>query len=124
MPSEVASLDFGRVVLVPFPFTSQAISKQRPAVVVSSRGYNLERPDLIMMAITSQLRPSPAFGEVWLRQWQGAGLLKPSAVKPVIATLEQRLVIRTLGVLAAEDEDALRQALDQIIGAPASPPAG
>ena len=41
------------------------------------------------MAITSQLRPTPALGEVWLRHWQGAGLLKPSAVKPVFATLEQ-----------------------------------
>ncbi|MGH6972720.1 MAG: type II toxin-antitoxin system PemK/MazF family toxin, partial [Caulobacteraceae bacterium] len=75
--------EFGDVVLVPFPFTSQAASKQRPAAVVSSGAYNLERPDIMLMAITSQLRPTPALGEVWLRHWQGAGLLKPSAVKPV-----------------------------------------
>ena len=78
-------MQFGDVVLVPFPFTSQVASKQRPAVIISSRAYNLERPDLIIMAITSQLRPTPLLGEVWLRQWQSAGLLKPSAVKPVIA---------------------------------------
>ncbi|HEV2365420.1 MAG TPA: type II toxin-antitoxin system PemK/MazF family toxin [Caulobacteraceae bacterium] len=72
--------EFGDVVLVPFPFTSQTASKQRPAVVISSRAYGLERPDLMLMAITSQLRPTPALGEVWLRHWQGAGLLKPSAV--------------------------------------------
>jgi mRNA interferase MazF len=29
-------LEFGDVVLVPFPFTSQAASKKRPAVIVSS----------------------------------------------------------------------------------------
>jgi mRNA interferase MazF len=108
--------EFGDVVLVPFPFTNQTASKQRPAVVVSSRAYGLERPDLMLMAITSQLRPTPALGEVWLRQWQGAGLLKPSAVKPVIATLEQGLVIRQLGTLDAEDQAALRAALGQIIG--------
>lgn len=108
--------EFGDVVLVPFPFTSQAASKQRPAVVISSRAYGLARPDLIMMAITSQLRPTPAPGEVWLHRWQGAGLLKPSAVKPVIATLEQGLVIRQLGVLEAADQDALRAAIGQIIG--------
>ena len=108
--------EFGDVVLVPFPFTSQASSKQRPAVVVSSRSYSDERPDLIMMAVTSQLRPSPAFGEVWLRQWRAAGLLKPSAVKPVIATLEQRLVIRSLGALAIEDQNALRRIMSTIIG--------
>ena len=108
--------EFGDVVLVPFPFTNQTASKQRPAVIVSSRAYNVERPDLIMMAVTSQLRPTPALGEVWLRQWQAAGLLKPSAVKPVFATLEQGLVIRRLGALAPEDQDALRLAIGQIIG--------
>ena len=85
-PTKPQALSFGAIVLVPFPFTIQAASKQRPAVIVSSRAYNLERPDLVMMAVTSQLRPTPAFGEVWLRHWQGAGLLKPSAVKPVFAT--------------------------------------
>jgi mRNA interferase MazF len=116
MPFEFGPPEFGHVVLVPFPFTSQAASKQRPAVVVSSRAYGLERPDLMLMAITSQLRPTPTLGEVWLRHWQGAGLIKPSAVKPVIATLEQGLVIRALGALDAEDQDALRQAIGQIIG--------
>jgi mRNA interferase MazF len=108
--------EFGDVVLVPFPFTSQTASKQRPAVVVSSRAYAMERPDLVLMAITSQLRPAPAIGETWLKQWQAAGLLKPSAVKPVIATLEQGLVIRQLGRLADEDQAALHAAVGQIIG--------
>ena len=115
-PAKPQALSFGAIVLVRFPFTSQAASKQRPAVIVSSRAYNLERPDLMLMAITSQLRPTPALGEVWLRHWQGAGLLKPSAVKPVIATLEQGLVIRSLGALNAEDQAALRAALGKIIG--------
>jgi mRNA interferase MazF len=79
--------EFGDVVLVPFPFTSQAASKKRPAAVVSNRAYNIARPDVVVMAITSQRRPSPAPGEIWVGEWQAAGLLKPSAVKPVFATL-------------------------------------
>lgn len=63
------------------------------------------------MAITSQLRPSPGPGEVSVGQWQAAGLLKPSAVKPVFATLEQALVIRQLGTLSAGDQTALRNAI-------------
>jgi len=43
----------------PFPFTSQRASKKRPAVVVSNRAYCTTRPDLIVMAVTSQLRPDP-----------------------------------------------------------------
>jgi mRNA interferase MazF len=101
---------------VPFPFTDQTASKQRPAVVISTAAYNAARPDIILMAVTSQLRASAAFGEVWLGDWQAAGLLKPSAVKPVIATLEASLVIRQLGALVPDDANALRSALDAIIG--------
>lgn len=101
---------------MPFPFTDQTTSKQRPAVFVSSRAYNLARPDLVVMAVTSQLRASPAPGEVWITEWRTAGLLKPSAVKPVFATIEQLLVMRPLGTLAAVDQIALRQAITEVIG--------
>jgi mRNA interferase MazF len=108
--------DFGDVVLVPFPFTNQRASKKRPTVVVSNRAYSTARPDLIVMAITSQLRPNPRLGEISISHWQVAGLLKPSVVKPVFATLEQRLVLRRLGVLADDDGAALRKAISEIIG--------
>lgn len=39
-----APFEFGTVVLVPFPFTTQTRSKRRPAVVVSNRAYNAARP--------------------------------------------------------------------------------
>ena len=107
---------FGDVVLVPFPFTSQIASKKRPAVVVSTEAYNRARPDVVVMAITSQLRSDPIFGEVWLAEWQTAGLIKPSAIKPVFATLEQALVLRQLGTLGANDQAALRNAISEIIG--------
>ena len=108
--------DFGDVVPVPFPFTSQAASKKRPAVIVSNGAYNTARPDIVVMAITSQLRASPDLGEVWIGQWQAANLLRPSAIKPVFATLEQTLIIRRLGALAAADQAALRKAIGDILG--------
>lgn len=67
--------DFGDVVLVPFPFTNQKASKQRPAVVVSARGYNTAKPDIVIMAITSQLHPSGTLGEVWIADWREANSL-------------------------------------------------
>jgi len=108
--------DFGDVVLVPFPFTSQISTKKRPAVVVSSRAYNTGKSDVILMAITSQLRANAILGEVWLHDWNGAGLLKPSAIKPVFATLEQSLIIRRLGALAQTDRESLRQGIKLIVG--------
>lgn len=108
--------EFGDVLLVPFPFTSQAASKKRPAAVVSNRAYNTAKLDVVVMAITSQLRPNPALGEVWIDQWQAAGLIKPSAVKPVFATLERALVLRQLGRLSDGDQAALRKANAETLG--------
>jgi mRNA interferase MazF len=64
------ALRFGDVIVVPFPFNDQTTIKRRPAVVISSERCNLERPDLILMAITSQLRPTPTVGEVAVVHWQ------------------------------------------------------
>ena len=68
------------------------------------------------MAITSQFRPTTSLGEVWIGHWQAANLLKPSAIKPVFATLEQRLIRRHLGVLHEEDQSALRKSIYALVG--------
>lgn len=109
------SYAFGDVILVPFPFTDQSTAKQRPAAVISGRRYNGQRPDLVLMAITSQVRASLAFGEVPVSDWQAAGLLKPSVFKPLSATIEQAFVIKRLGRLSAGDADALRSAIETIV---------
>jgi mRNA interferase MazF len=107
---------FGDIVLVPFPFTDQSATKRRPAVVVSSDSYDARRPDIVLMAVTSQLRPSLGFGEVAVTDWKKAGLIKPGAVKPILTTIEKKLVLKRLGRLQAIDEKALRQALQSILG--------
>ena len=112
----MTAYNFGAVILVPFPFTDQTQSKQRPAVIVSAARYHAERPDLILMPITSQVRSPAAFGEASVHDWQSAGLLKPSVIKPVIATLAQTLVIKVLGQLSAPDQQALKATLDTLIG--------
>jgi mRNA interferase MazF len=110
------ALGFGDVIVVPFPFTDQTAIKRRPAVVVSSEAYNRERPDIILIAITSQVRPAPTIGEAGIVEWRAAGLLKPSVIKPLVATIEASLVIRRLGTLNSADQRALRQVLAAILG--------
>lgn len=112
----MTGFEFGDVVLVPFPFTDQSAAKKRPAVVISSAAYHQVRPDLIIMAITSQVRPVQTVGEVIVQDWQGAGLLKPSAIKPVITTIERGLIIHQLGQLKEGDRAALSRAIEQILG--------
>lgn len=106
--------EFGDVVLVPFPFTDQTATKKRPAVVVSSPRYNAERPDLIVMAVTSQVRAENRF-DIVLADWQRANLLKPSVVKPIIATIEKGLVIKSLGRFSEPDKKMLAEGLRAIL---------
>lgn len=108
--------EFGDIVLVPFPFTDQSTTKRRPAVVISSPAYHRQRPDLIIMAITSQALTPDMVGEVAVQDWRGAGLLKPSVLKPVLTTMDPALILKKLGRLATPDQTRLHQALAQILG--------
>lgn len=108
--------NFGDIVLVPFPFTDQSTTKKRPAVVVSSFPYNVGRNDLIIMAITSRLHQIDKLGEKLVIDWQGAGLLKPSVFKPILATIMNTLVLKQLGSLKDQDCHNLTSILQDIIG--------
>jgi mRNA interferase MazF len=48
--------------------------------------------------------------------WQGAGLIKASVLKPVFTTSEQGLVIRTMGTLSEADAKVLREVVGDVIG--------
>jgi mRNA interferase MazF len=68
-------------------------------------------PDLILIAVTSQVRTPLLFGEVMITDWQAAGLLKLSVIKPVLTTIQKDLVIRQLGNLASSDRQSLNDLL-------------
>ena len=108
--------DRGDVVLVPFPFSNQTITKKRPSVIVSSNVYNNTSSDIVIMAITGKTDKTFTIGECLIEDWQSAGLLKPSSIKPAISTIEQRLVLRKLGKLSPKDlilmENAIKEFLD------------
>ena len=93
----------GDIVLVPFPFSDQTTTKKRPAVIISSSLYNETSQDIIIMAVTSQTEKTSEIGECLIKNWKEAGLLKPSSFKPAISSIEQKLVLKKLGFLAADD---------------------
>ena len=105
----------GEVILVPFPFSNQTTTKQRPAVIVSSNEYNSKRADVIIAAITSSIN-AIWLGDYRLRDWKEAGLLKPSVVKASLATIQKDLIRRNLGTLTQTDFDGLTQSLIKILG--------
>ena len=108
--------NFGNVVLVGFPFTNLQTTKKRPAVIISNANYQNNRPDVILMAITSQIHASLPTGEALLNDWQCAGLVKPSVLKPLIATIEQDRIVKTMGQLSATDQHSLKKVIQNILG--------
>ena len=107
---------YGDIVLVTFPFTNLQVTKKRPAVIISSLSYNQTRPDFILMAITSQIKNERSIGEYILQDWQQAGLLKPSMIKPLIATLEQNKIVKNMGQLSNTDREMLNAIIQTILG--------
>ena len=107
---------FGSVVLVGFPFTNLQTTKKRPAVIINHINYQKQRPDIILMAITSRIRQPLTIGEALIQDWQIAGLAKPSLFKPLIATIARERVIKIMGQLTKEDQQTLQAIILEIIG--------
>lgn len=108
----------GEVILVPFPFSDQTAVKQRPALIISSDVYNQKSNDIIIMAITTRLfkgSENIEIGEFLIENWSDAGLLKPSSIKPVVATLEKSLIIKKLGSLSKTDLTKFEVVLKNIL---------
>jgi mRNA interferase MazF len=105
----------GIFLLVPFPFADQTTTKKRPAVVISSNSYNNTAPDIVIMAVTSQIEKTFGIGECLIKNWKEAGLLKPSSIKPAISTIEQKLVLKRLGKLSSDDLILMNSALKELL---------
>ncbi len=82
---------------------------------MSSDVYNAEYPDRILMGITSQTSSSPKVGDIMIADWQSAGILKASMIKPVITTIEKQLILKKLGRLQDVDIQSLKEGLIGII---------
>ena len=86
------------VVLLPIPFTDLTSRKVRPAVVIGKNGA-----DLFLVPISSVL----ANTDFPLTEWRAAGLNVPSGIKAQLATVEEKLVVKIIGRLAAGDLQTL-----------------
>lgn len=104
--------DSGEVVLVRFPFTDLSASKKRPAVVISTGDFSMKYGDAVVMALTSRRQENDLFR---LDDWQDAGLLKPTWIKPLVGTIALSLIGVRLGVLSVRDKKRVASILDAIM---------
>ena len=90
------------VVLLPIPFTDLTSRKVRPAIMLGRNGV-----DLFLAPISSQL----ANTDIPLKEWHAAGLNVPCGIKAQLAMVEEKLVVKIVGKLAASDRQLLNDRL-------------
>lgn len=104
------------VILVDIAFSGAVGYKRRPAVVISTEAFNKASIKLIVAAITSNLAPPMRPGDRLLPDWKESGLLKPSAMRGVLATVDQSDVVRKLGVLSRQDLTVIEEGIAEVLG--------
>jgi mRNA interferase MazF len=98
------SFSRGEVVLLPIPFTDLTSRKVRPAVVI---GNSSHPGDLFVVPISSVVQNV----DLMVQDWRSAGLNVPCGMKSQIATIEDRLVVKSVGLLSLQDSGALEKRL-------------
>ena len=89
------------LVVVPFPFSERVKTKRRPALVLSGRPFN-RNGHTVMAMVTTKRDPSWP-GDTPITDHQHAGLKRSCLVRFKLFTLDNRLILRKTGRLAAED---------------------
>ena len=105
----------GDVVLIGFVFSDESGKKLRPALVISSPAYNRARQEIVVAAITSNVRRR-LFGDHLISDWQGAGLLFPSLVTGIVRTIKRAMIGRRLGSMPKPDLEAFERELRRSLG--------
>lgn len=112
----MTSYNPGDVILVDIAFSGAVGYKRRPAVVISQDRFNTAGIKLIVAAITGNVSPPFRPGDTLLSDWKVAGLLKPSAVRGILATVDKSDIVRKLGALTPKDFSAVEQGIADILG--------
>ncbi len=102
-------------MLVGFVFSDESEKKLRPAVVISSAAYNRAREEVVVAAITSNVRRR-LFGDHMINNWKGAGLLFPSLVTGIFRTIKRTMIDRKLGAMPKTDLEAIDRYLSRSLG--------
>ncbi len=110
----MSAFDRYTVVRVPFPFTDRQAQKLRPAVVLSQPGFQRGCGHLLLAMITSAGQSS------WPLDWPvddlaAAGLPQPCLVRFKLFTLDERLVLGSLGALADADRSGVEAQLVKLL---------
>jgi mRNA interferase MazF len=100
----------GEIVLIPVPFSDLSLVKRRPVLVISYMSHNCTNNDMIVVAITSNLQQNGIVIET--KDLLAGELPRKSLIRcDKIYTLEQRIVIKQLGIVS---ESVMKKVISDI----------
>jgi len=106
----------GTVPFAEINFSGSIGRKNRPVVVLSVNAFHQAGSKLIVAGLTSNISPPFRPGDTLIGDWAGAGLVKPSAMRGLVTTIDQNEVVRRLGRLSPADFARVEQAVADIMG--------
>ena len=103
------------LLLVPFPFSDQSGRKVRPVLVLSNEGYNKSGEDLIVCAITSNLKTGKFTVIIDGKDLESGKLYQKSSIKvDGLLKISKNLIIKNIGVIGKNTFQKVRNILDDI----------
>ncbi|MEO0834654.1 MAG: type II toxin-antitoxin system PemK/MazF family toxin [Cyanobacteria bacterium J06642_3] len=99
------------VVVVPFPFTDSNKTKRRPALVLSSSSWTIDK-SIMAMITTSGHSPWPL--DMVIKDLGAAGINSPSKVRFKLFTLDNDLIIKQIGTLSKSDRTEISSRIKSI----------
>ena len=106
----------GTVLFTEVQFSGSVGSKRRPVVVLSTEEFHQAGSKIIVVGITSTVRPPFRPGDILLNDWLEAGLMKSSAVRAGLAVIDRSEIVRILGKLSDKDFAQVEQGIASVLG--------
>ena len=92
--------NFGKIVLIPFPFTDLSGMKVCPAVIISNKNIG---DDIVLVFISTNTKKKSRF-EVFIKMNKKNGLKSNSVILvSKIATLEKKMILGEIGQLSNDE---------------------
>ena len=93
--------DLWSVVVVPFPFSERPGTKRRPALVLSKRLFNGSGHTILAMITTRDHGTWP--GDTDITDMVASGLRQVCLLRLKLFTLDNRLILKRIGILGEKD---------------------
>ncbi len=106
----------GDIVLIPIPFSDLTNNKQRPVLIISSNSYNKMTEDIVVVAVTSQLKDLDYSVVIETIDLHEGELKVTSAIRAdKVYTLSKDIVKRKFGKVNSKVLDAVRTKINELI---------